>query len=898
MESSHCQAPLADCSSAKLTLSDAVQHLFHFCNSLPRVQYTRIEPIFLFQEQTAEDVSCKILLPNCVDISIREFSSATTWRTERLARLDAAFEACIGLYHAGLLNDNLMPKKMVDEDADKVYAKMERRPNVVAIDGQTNPWQAIAKAWQSQPQLYRSSISVVFDGREQLHMTAIAPTPLNKVQDFTLFWDAETRAKVQIIPDSTILYDEAQVQVANEVTCLLLYSTFRGRMSGTETGFPVLFVPQEPTTYEWVQQMQATYPANALLLEADHQASVGLIRNSTENGKPYVYHGTENCWESTSEEPESSEPTQLLKVRQLTRRTDFLHPVSLDAAKAPKSFVLLDPARCQVDRLPHVYAQFSLFIPSIMHHIKTSLIVNELCETILAPVCFSDYNLVLTAIFAPVAREAANYQRLEFLGDSILKYQTALTVMAEKLNCPEGYLSSYKDHIVSNKTLAVAAKEVGLDKYILTEPFTGAKWRPLCNADLQVEQSVPERELSTKTLADVVEAIIGAAYLDGGESKTLACLKIFSLNLDWVPFQSCLSTLLSVIPASQTISESFRHLESLIAYSFIHSPLLVEAITHPSYNGKGTPSYQRLEFLGDVVLDRIVTHHIFSHASNLQPFRMHLIRTAAVNAHFLAFLALSLTVSIPVVDVTPVDLTREPETVPSFRQLSLPHFLMHAPNQELTTNLHATFARFETLKDVISSKLMSGSRYPWTELSSLSPEKLVSDLVESTLGAIYVDTSGDLAVCERWLERLGVLPWLRRVLDEGVKVWHPKEELGVCAGNDEVYYETWTEGKDATSAPVSNVGGTEGEMERAVPNMVDSRSDRWRCRVHVGGKDLAVASGRTKTIAEVKAADMAIGLLKGEGNVWTKDEIGDERSCGDNKVATESAILEDTEMKG
>lgn len=43
-----------------------------------------------------------------------------------------------------------------------------------------------------------------------------------------------------------------------------------------------------------------------------------------------------------------------------------------------------------------------------------------------------------TAISASSAHEATDYQRLETLGDSILKNMTSLTLMAEHLNYHEG----------------------------------------------------------------------------------------------------------------------------------------------------------------------------------------------------------------------------------------------------------------------------------------------------------------------------------------------------------------------------------------------------------------------------------------------------------------------------
>ena len=41
----------------------------------------------------------------------------------------------------------------------------------------------------------------------------------------------------------------------------------------------------------------------------------------------------------------------------------------------------------------------------------------------------------------------------------------------------------------------------------------------------------------------------------------------------------------------------------------------------------------------------------------------------------------------------------------------------------------------------------------------------MSDIVESIIGAIFIDSKGSLEACEAFLERAGVVGYLRRVLD-------------------------------------------------------------------------------------------------------------------------------------
>ena len=47
-------------------------------------------------------------------------------------------------------------------------------------------------------------------------------------------------------------------------------------------------------------------------------------------------------------------------------------------------------------------------------------------------------------------------------------------------------------------------------------------------------------------------------------------------------------------------------LESLLQYEFKDRHLLREACTHPSWKEENCPSYQRLEFLGDAIIDVFV----------------------------------------------------------------------------------------------------------------------------------------------------------------------------------------------------------------------------------------------------------------------------------------------------
>lgn len=95
---------------------------------------------------------------------------------------------------------------------------------------------------------------------------------------------------------------------------------------------------------------------------------------------------------------------------------------------------------------------------------------------------------------------ADNNERLEFLGDSLLNLFIAEALYQRFADFSEGDLSRARASLVSGKTLAVVGAEFGLGDYLRLgsgETNSGGRRR----------ESI---------IADAVEAIIGAIYLDAG----------------------------------------------------------------------------------------------------------------------------------------------------------------------------------------------------------------------------------------------------------------------------------------------------------------------------------------------------------------------------------------------
>ncbi len=111
-------------------------------------------------------------------------------------------------------------------------------------------------------------------------------------------------------------------------------------------------------------------------------------------------------------------------------------------------------------------------------------------------------------------------ERLEFLGDAVLNCVVAMLVFREFGAADEGDLSRFRSSLVSGEALAVVAAEIGL----------GDQLR-LGSGELK---SGGFRRKSI--LADTLEALFGAIYLDGGfDAAAQVIERLFVTRLDRLP---------------------------------------------------------------------------------------------------------------------------------------------------------------------------------------------------------------------------------------------------------------------------------------------------------------------------------------------------------------------------
>ncbi|XP_020525714.1 endoribonuclease Dicer homolog 4 isoform X2 [Amborella trichopoda] len=429
----------------------------------------------------------------------------------------------------------------------------------------------------------------------------------------------------------------------------------------------------------------------------------------------------------------------LLKAKQLFICRNLLHNRLLENSEArglKEHFVELPPELCSLKIInfsKDIGSSLSL-LPSLMHRLEGLLVAVELKEKLSAS--FSEgsqitAHRVLEAITSEKCMERFSLERLEILGDAYLKYAVSRHLFLSCRGFDEGQLTKKRSSIVNNAHLYNLAIRSNLQAYIRDECFEPSNFlavgRPctnICNEDtinhihfphgeevkadvnlIDVKCSKSHHWLHRKTVADVVEAMIGAFLVECGYKGASSFLRWIGIPVDsgfsHVSNASISTKSNAVVPESFDISG----IESSLGYRFRHKYLLVQAFVHPSYNKYSGGCYQRLEFLGDAVLDYMITSYLYSAFPDLKPGQLTDLRSMMVNNNSFARIAVH-------------------------RQF---HLYLISDSKSLSEDV---------------KKFATYVKSPATE-RALSDEpkcpKVLGDLVESCFGAILLDCGFDLA---------------------------------------------------------------------------------------------------------------------------------------------------------
>ncbi|GMH30664.1 hypothetical protein Nepgr_032507 [Nepenthes gracilis] len=415
------------------------------------------------------------------------------------------------------------------------------------------------------------------------------------------------------------------------------------------------------------------------LVYAEHKRSFFFVCQILHSKNSYSYHSDSashvehlrNVFHINLRFPDQPllQAKQLFYVRNLLhdRRGENSEPRVLE-----EHFFELPPELCSLKILgfsKDIGSSISL-LPSIMHRLENLLVAIEL-RTKLSGSFPEGAEVtaehVLEALTTEKCNERFSLERLEVLGDAFLKFAVGRHLFLSYEAIDEGQLTRKRSKLVNNSNLCKLATMNGIQVYIRDQEFDpcqffalGRSCHIICTDEK--EKSMHPRHgigssnsrnarevrcnkhhhwLHRKTIADVVEALIGAYIVDSGFKAAIAFLRWIGICVDFEVSQLDRVCIASESFMSVAASLDIPALEGSLGYHFLHRGLLIQAFIHPSYNRHGGGCYQRLEFLGDAVLDYLITSYIYSLYPKLKPGQLTDLRSVLVNNGSFAQVAVS-----------------------------------------------------------------------------------------------------------------------------------------------------------------------------------------------------------------------------------------------------------------
>uniref|UniRef100_A0A0D9VVX7 Uncharacterized protein n=1 Tax=Leersia perrieri TaxID=77586 RepID=A0A0D9VVX7_9ORYZ len=418
----------------------------------------------------------------------------------------------------------------------------------------------------------------------------------------------------------------------------------------------------------------------------------------------------------------------LMAACKLVKVRNFLRKCYSKKEKEPgdKYTIELPPELCRIVMSPvspNTLHSFS-YVPSIMFRIQCMLLSMKL-KTQLSPTMQQFDVPILEALTTKKCQEEFSQESLETLGDSFLKYVTTRHLFSEYRLQHEGILTKMKKNLISNAALCQMACNSNLVGYIHAEEFNPKDWFiPGLDYDDRGNSkisflttngmySLRKMSIKSKRIADLIEALIGAYLSTAGEKAAFLLMKSLGMNIEFHT-EIAIERKISVKPEEFI---NVRSLEMLLDYQFNDSSLLLEALTHGSYQTSGPAAcYQRLEFLGDAILDHLFTVYYYSKYPECTPELLTDLRSASVNNNCYAHAAV---------------------------KSELNKHILHSSSE-----LHRKMSYY--LENFGQS--FTGPSHGWE--AGIGLPKVLGDVIESIAGAIYLDSKCDKEVVWRSMKRL------------------------------------------------------------------------------------------------------------------------------------------------
>ncbi|XP_022888734.1 dicer-like protein 4 isoform X2 [Olea europaea var. sylvestris] len=711
-----------DATGATISSVSSISLLHRYCSKLPHDEYFTPKPQFFCYDE-ADGKVCKIILP--ANAGVHQIVSEPQQSTD-MAKRDACLKACKELHENGALTDYLLPEQedksedsiqdFSDSDScDDEESRIEFHEMLVPA-ALREPWIEMENSTCLSSyyiKFFPNPVDRVYK-RFGIFMKSPLPEEAEKMK-LDLCLARGRTVMTELIPSGVARLNKDEIALAEKFQQMFLkvildrsefipeyvslenHDVYESRSSTFYLMLPITQNENKKISVDWMTVKRCLsspifkYPGNSAedkicrLNDYLHLANGCKCKNDVVNSLVYVpcketfffiddvvpekdgyslYNESENQMEHYIKrfDIRLSHPRQpLLKAKQLFVLTNLLRKKGYSETREKEEhFIELPPEICQLKIIGFSkdIGSSLYLIPSIIHRLESLLVAIELKDKLYAS--FPEgaeitANRILEALTTERCCEKFSLERLEVLGDAFLKFAVGIHLFLKNDALDEGQLTRKRSNIVNNSNLLKLATRNNLQVYIRDQSFEPlhfyAYGRPcpvICNKD--AEKSIHSRYCSKtngtdaevrcnkshhwlrkKTIADVVEALVGAFIVDSGFKAATAFLKWIGIHVEVSASQLdkvCLASS-AFLPLADLIDVSY--VENLLGYDFSRKGLLIQAFVHPSYNTHSGGCYQRLEFLGDAVLDYLITSYLYSAYPKLKPGQLTDLRSMCVN---------------------------------------------------------------------------------------------------------------------------------------------------------------------------------------------------------------------------------------------------------------------------
>ncbi|KAI0078149.1 P-loop containing nucleoside triphosphate hydrolase protein [Panus rudis PR-1116 ss-1] len=704
---------------AVLTYNTAIGLLNHLCSLIPRDRFTPVQV-----PQYTGDFEATLQLPSSLPLPPEDLTFVgPPKRSKKEAKRAVAFMAIKRLHSLNVFDDYLLPAKAQsgdNEDSDgRPIGDVSDIPDTMEV--------MVKDPWTRSRTQYLHIIHVNGAPTAGLVTGSLLP-PADLVVSGDHVYSGEG-TPVDMDPE-----DEWRLRrIMEDYTRMGLWWCITGR--GISLPLTCYLVPITPHLHiDWSAMEQAVlHPYGSFDWSGVTEEHYGriLVMSCKEFGRPLLLrkirhdltplstpaHGTRESSSPTYREfflqkytrqgiiPEIPEDGPCIEAEPFPRHTTCIYTLdgSYAAPKTNPTFIMIQKM-CRWAYMPEEIWRAFHVLPDLCQRITDIYRARMLRFDLGLPPILDD--LLIQALTLPGANAGFNNQRLETLGDSVLKLTSVVHLFNRFPHRHEGQLDILRRNSVSNRTLLSRARDIGLECYLTGEPRVIRLWRYTVPEDQAPYCDPPSRAVlrrfPRRSLQDCMEAILGASFVTGGINMALRAGTALGLSLGgslpW-PFRCAL-------PPQSPVSSMFTDLQDLMGYHFRSGHLLLEAVTHPSFKSMDCASYQRLEFLGDAVIDLVVMRYLYNKFPKATSGQLSWARSRAVCSPALAAVAVNC--------------------------LGL-HKLILINNVELSLAI----SRYVPILEETSPQdiLLNG----WKQ----DPPKAISDVLESVIGAVLVDSGYD-----------------------------------------------------------------------------------------------------------------------------------------------------------